>query len=85
MGDRIRLGSLQLEISGLIDKEPDRDFLGFSFAPRMLLTAEDLPKAKLLGRNRGSRWLHILIQAPTPAVTLFPRFVSGWSPKGKVF
>ncbi|MFI5348215.1 MAG: ABC transporter permease, partial [Elusimicrobiota bacterium] len=56
VGDAMRLGSLKLEISGLIDKEPDRDFLGFSFAPRLLISLEDLPRAKLLGLGARVRY-----------------------------
>ncbi len=56
VGDQVRLGSLQLKISGIIDKEPDRDFLGFSFAPRLLISIDDLPKAKLLGLGARVRY-----------------------------
>jgi putative ABC transport system permease protein len=56
VGDEIRLGALRLRISALIDKEPDRDFLGFSFAPRLLISAGDLPRAQLLGLGARVRY-----------------------------
>ena len=56
VGDTVRLGSLPLRISAIIDKEPDRDFLGFSFAPRLLISIDDLPRAKLLGLGARVRY-----------------------------
>ncbi|MFI5363052.1 MAG: hypothetical protein ACHQ49_13860, partial [Elusimicrobiota bacterium] len=55
-GDDVRLGPLHLKISALIDEEPDRDFLGFSFAPRLLIANGDLPRAKLLGLGARVRY-----------------------------
>jgi putative ABC transport system permease protein len=55
-GDEVRLGSLRLKVLAIIDKEPDRDFLGFSFAPRLLIAADDLPRAGLLGRGARVRY-----------------------------
>jgi putative ABC transport system permease protein len=55
-GDFVRLGDLRLRIAALIDKEPDRDFLGFSFAPRLLIASADLAKAGLLGVGTRARW-----------------------------
>jgi putative ABC transport system permease protein len=55
-GDVVHLGSLTLKISALIAKEPDRDFLGFSFAPRLLIASADLPRAGLLGLGARVRY-----------------------------
>jgi putative ABC transport system permease protein len=55
-GDAARLGRLNLRIAGLIDKEPDRDFLGFSFAPRLMISTRDLPRAGLLGLGSRVRY-----------------------------
>ena len=55
-GDEARLGKLRLRVAGLIDKEPDRDFLGFSFAPRLMISAEDLRRAGLLGLGSRVRY-----------------------------
>ncbi|MDE2511110.1 MAG: hypothetical protein KGL74_08305, partial [Elusimicrobia bacterium] len=67
-GDFVRLGRLHLLIAGFIDKEPDRDFLGFSFAPRLMISAEDLPRAGLLGLGARVRytWTLALPDSPDP-------------------
>lgn len=67
-GDEVRLGSLRLRISALIDQEPDRDFLGFSFAPRLMIARADLPRAGLLGLGARVRysWTLALADAEDP-------------------
>jgi putative ABC transport system permease protein len=55
-GDAVRLGRLNLTVAGIVDKEPDRDFFGFSFAPRVFITAADLPRAGLLGLGARVRY-----------------------------
>jgi putative ABC transport system permease protein len=56
VGDEARVGRLHLKIAALIDQEPDRDFLGFSFAPRLLIAREDLDRADLLGLGARVRY-----------------------------
>lgn len=55
-GDRVRLGRLDLTVAGIVDKEPDRDFFGFAFAPRAFIAAADLPRAGLLGLGARVRY-----------------------------
>ena len=68
-GDEVRLGRLNLRIAALIEQEPDRDFLGFSFAPRLLIARDDLPRARLLGLGARVRyaWTLALADAEEPA------------------
>jgi len=71
VGDAARLGALRLTVAGLIDEEPDRDFLGFSFAPRLMIAREDLGRAGLLGLGARVRYAWTLALAgaedPGPA------------------
>ena len=53
MGDRIRIGDLDLVISGVIREEPDRSLGVFSLGPRILIAAEDLDRTGLV--RPGSR------------------------------
>jgi putative ABC transport system permease protein len=54
-GDRVKLGGLVLKVAGIILKEPDRGFGGFSFAPRLMIANADLPRAGLLGTGARVR------------------------------
>src|SRR5262252_1157129 len=53
VGDRIRIGDLDLVISGVIREEPDRSLGVFSLGPRVLIAGEDLDRTGLV--RRGSR------------------------------
>jgi putative ABC transport system permease protein len=52
-GDRLRVGQLDLTISGVILKEPDRAVGVFSLGPRVLIAAADLDRTGLI--RPGSR------------------------------
>lgn len=62
-GDFARLGARKLKIAALIDEEPDRGLLGFSFAPRLLISRADLDQAHLLGFGARARWTWTLALA----------------------
>jgi putative ABC transport system permease protein len=53
VGDRFRLGNLEVTISGVIIEEPDRSAGVFSLGPRVLLAADDLDRSGLV--RPGSR------------------------------
>ena len=55
-GERVKLGALTLTVAGVIDREPDRGFAAFSFAPRLMIAAEDLEKTRLLGLGARTRF-----------------------------
>jgi putative ABC transport system permease protein len=52
-GDRLRVGDLDLTISGVIVQEPDRSLGIFSLGPRVLIAGEDLDRTGLV--RPGSR------------------------------
>ena len=53
VGDRFRVGDLELTITGVIQKEPDRAIGVFSLGPRVLIAGDDLERTGLL--RPGSR------------------------------
>src|SRR5262245_59663733 len=53
VGDRIRIGDLELTISGVITQEPDRSLGVFSLGPRVLIANDDLDRTGLV--RPGSR------------------------------
>ncbi len=55
-GERVRLGALTLTVAGVIDREPDRGFAAFSFAPRLMIAAQDLERTRLLGLGARTRF-----------------------------
>ncbi len=55
-GERVKLGAITLTVAGVIDREPDRGFAAFSFAPRLMIAAEDLDKTRLLGLGARTRF-----------------------------
>jgi putative ABC transport system permease protein len=56
VGDRFRVGDVELTIAGIIRKEPDRAIGVFSLGPRVLIAAEDLDRSGLI--RPGSRVRH---------------------------
>jgi putative ABC transport system permease protein len=56
VGDRFRVGDIELTIAGIIRKEPDRAIGVFSLGPRVLIAAEDLDRSGLV--RPGSRVRH---------------------------
>lgn len=59
VGDHLSVGYAQLEIAGVIEKEPDRVAGVFSIGPRVLMEQRDLPQTRLL--QPGSRYRHSLL------------------------
>lgn len=67
IGDRLRLGELELRLAGTLIREPDRTFAGFNLAPRLMIPIEAVAStglarfgarvryAKLLGVPAGVR------------------------------
>ncbi|MFI5328462.1 MAG: ABC transporter permease, partial [Candidatus Rokuibacteriota bacterium] len=53
VGDRFRVGDLELTITGVIQKEPDRAIGVFSLGPRVLIAGDDLERTGLI--RPGSR------------------------------
>ena len=53
LGDRFRVGDLELTITGVIQKEPDRAIGVFSLGPRVLIAGDDLDRTGLI--RPGSR------------------------------
>jgi putative ABC transport system permease protein len=53
VGDRFRVGELELTIAGVIEKEPDRAIGVFSLGPRVLIAGDDLERTGLI--RPGSR------------------------------
>jgi len=53
LGDRFRVGDLELTIAGVIQKEPDRAIGVFSLGPRVLIAGDDLDRTGLI--RPGSR------------------------------
>ncbi len=53
LGDRFRVGDLELTIAGVIQKEPDRAIGVFSLGPRVLIAGPDLDRTGLI--RPGSR------------------------------
>ena len=63
VGDRLRVGDLELTIAGVIQKEPDRAIGVFSLGPRVLIAAADLDRTGL----RAARQPRALPHARPPA------------------
>ncbi|MES1945656.1 efflux ABC transporter permease [Salinisphaera sp. PC39] len=67
VGDRIEIGRAELEIAGVVRREPDQGAAFYSVNPRVLMHADDLPAADLLGP--GSRVTHrTLFDGPPAAI-----------------
>ena len=56
VGDRFRVGEVELTVAGVIVKEPDRAVGVFSLGPRVMITAADLDRTGLV--RPGSRVRH---------------------------
>jgi putative ABC transport system permease protein len=55
-GDRIRLGSIEIEIRGLIENEPDRLSDGIVLGPRLLLTEDTLRQTGIVQPGSLITW-----------------------------
>ena len=61
VGDRVQVGDIDLTLAGVIRHEPDRGTQFVNLAPRLMMHADDLQAANLLGP--GSRVRHYLLVA----------------------
>ena len=61
LGDELRLGDRQFQITGVLVKELDRGAGFMNFAPRVMMSLEDLPSTGLIGA--GSRVTYRLLLA----------------------
>lgn len=64
VGDTLALGETTLRVSAILLREPSRGGDMFSFAPRLMMNAADLPATKLI--QYGSRVKYQLLLAATP-------------------
>ncbi len=61
LGDELRLGNRQFQITGVLVKELDRGAGFMNFAPRVMMSLDDLPSTGLVGT--GSRVIYRLLLA----------------------
>ncbi len=66
VGDRVKLGSREFTISGLVRREPDRVGGAFSLGPRVMMALEDVQAAGLI--TVGSRVRHRVLMALPPTL-----------------
>ncbi|MCG6658062.1 FtsX-like permease family protein [Halomonas campisalis] len=73
LGDRVRVGEIELTVAGLIEREPDQQGGFGNFNPRLMMHADDLAASNLV--QAGSRVSHTLLGAGEPAAldALAPR------------
>lgn len=64
VGDQLDVGALTLRVSAILLREPSRGGDMFSFAPRLMMNADDLPATKLI--QYGSRVKYQLLLASHP-------------------
>ena len=64
VGDQVAVGEKTLVVSAILLREPSRGGDMFSFAPRLMMNAEDLPATKLI--QYGSRVKYQLLLAADP-------------------
>ncbi|MGL4576205.1 MAG: ABC transporter permease, partial [Burkholderiaceae bacterium] len=70
LGDLVQLGSTNLRITRLITIEPDRGAQFTSFAPRVMMNAQDLPATELIGPGARVQYRSLFAGEP-PAVRGF--------------
>ncbi len=63
VGDRVRIGTIDFTIRGVIEKEPGNTLNAFSLGPRVLIDYEDAAAAGLLGFGSRTRF-RILFRTP---------------------
>ncbi|WP_444999549.1 ABC transporter permease [Halomonas mongoliensis] len=66
LGDRVRVGELELTVAGLIEREPDQSGGFANFNPRLMLHIDDLAATQLV--QPGSRVSHELLAAGPPDI-----------------
>ncbi len=64
VGDEVEVGARKLRVSAILLREPSRGGDMFSFAPRLMMNAADLPSTKLI--QFGSRVKYQLLLASAP-------------------
>lgn len=75
LGDRLQLGNQSFLIGGLLEQELDRGAGFLNFAPRVMMSLEDLPATDLLGL--GSRATYRLLLAGTDEqITIYEKWVN---------
>lgn len=70
LGDRIGLGQHSVQITRLIDREPDRGSGFLNFAPRVMVHADDLPATGLVQPASRISW-RTAVLGPDPQVARF--------------
>jgi putative ABC transport system permease protein len=70
LGDAVQLGSARLRVTRLITNEPDRGAQFTSFAPRVMINANDLPATELIGPGARVQYRALFAGEP-PAVRAF--------------
>jgi len=76
VGSVLTVGEKNLTVSAILQREPSRGGDMFSFAPRLMMNAQDLPATKLI--QYGSRVKYQLLLAAEPAK--IDRFYSSMNP-----
>src|SRR5690554_285574 len=66
IGDRVRVGELELSVAGLIQREPDQSGGFANFNPRLMLHRDDLAATQLV--QDGARVSHGLLAAGPPDI-----------------
>ena len=63
-GDALMMGELQLQVSALIDTEPDRGAGFMNFAPRLFVGMSDVQRSGLIQPASGVTWRYALVGPP---------------------
>src|SRR5690554_1278768 len=66
IGDRVRVGELEVSVAGLIQREPDQSGGFANFNPRLMMHIDDLAASNLV--QDGSRVSHELLAAGPPDI-----------------
>ncbi|QWE17380.1 ABC transporter permease [Polynucleobacter sp. AP-Nino-20-G2] len=77
VGDRMALGDRSFAIAGILERELDRGAGFMNFAPRVMMSLEDLPSTGLIGL--GSRVTYrLLVAGPDTAIAAYDAWASQW-------
>ncbi|MBU3601007.1 ABC transporter permease [Polynucleobacter sp. AM-25C3] len=77
LGDRISLGDQQFVVSGVLERELDRGAGFMNFAPRVMMSLDDLPSTGLIGL--GSRVTYrLLLAGEDSAINAYEAWASNW-------
>ncbi len=74
IGASLFVGASELELSAIIGREPDRASIGFSIAPRLLMSLDDLPASGLLGPGALSD-NNLLVAGDVDAIADYRRWI----------